>query len=133
MFIHLLTPNGLPWTRNGIPKTDAAHERIKRAKRDARPEQLCRDLPSEFEEFLRYCRRLQFAEKPDYQKWIKEFSDLAKTNGFPAEDAFIWPPPVSLPVYTVPLQQTSFCVVNAFETSHLHLRRSRALEVLTVC
>jgi casein kinase 1 len=94
MFIHLLTPRGLPWIRNGVPKTEADHERLKRAKRSARPEDLCKGLPQEFEEFLRYCRRLKFQDCPDYAKWREEFRELAIEEGFPASEAFIWPPPL---------------------------------------
>jgi casein kinase 1 len=93
MLIHLLTPRGLSWTRNGVPKTDEAHERLKLAKKNALPEDLCRGLPPEFEEFLRYCRRLNFYDKPDYERWIEEFRSLAVESGFPEEDDFIWPPP----------------------------------------
>ncbi|KIY46530.1 CK1/CK1 protein kinase [Fistulina hepatica ATCC 64428] len=93
MLIHLLTPRGLSWTRNGVPKTDSAHERLKREKRHARPEDLCAGLPSEFEEFLRYCRRLAFQECPDYGMWVETFRDLAVENGFGESDTFIWPPP----------------------------------------
>ncbi|KAG1840610.1 kinase-like domain-containing protein [Suillus subalutaceus] len=85
MFIHLLTPGGLSWTRNGIPKTDSAHDRIKRAKKSARPEDLCKGIPSEFEEFLRYCRRLKFL--------TDEFQALAQDSGFTDIERFIWPPP----------------------------------------
>lgn len=94
MLIHLLTPGGLSWIRHGVPKTDIAHNRLKREKQRATPEDLCRGLPSEFEEFLRYCRRLKFEERPDYQRWIDEFKDLAVGRGYPASDAFVWPPPV---------------------------------------
>lgn len=93
MFIHLLTPGGLSWTRNGVPKSDSAHDRIKRAKKNARPEELCRGMPSEFEEFLRYCRRLSFSECPDYDKWKDEFQALAEDSGFTDVERFIWPPP----------------------------------------
>ncbi|KAG9315662.1 kinase-like domain-containing protein [Chiua virens] len=93
MFIHLLTPGGLPWTRNGVPKTDEQHTCIKRAKQSARPEDLCRGMPSEFEEFLRYCRRLKFDEQPDYEHWMGEFRALASENGFTDIEKFIWPPP----------------------------------------
>lgn len=93
MFIHLLTPGGLSWTRNGVPKSDSAHDRIKRAKKNACPEELCRGMPSEFEEFLRYCRRLSFSECPDYDKWKDEFQALAQDNGFTDIERFIWPPP----------------------------------------
>ncbi|KIK85595.1 hypothetical protein PAXRUDRAFT_831959 [Paxillus rubicundulus Ve08.2h10] len=94
MFIHLLTPGGLSWTRDGIPKTDAQHNRLKRAKTSAQPGDLCRGMPSEFEEFLRYCRRLKFAERPDYEHWMNEFRELAHQNGFTDIDKFIWPPPL---------------------------------------
>ncbi|KAK7469176.1 hypothetical protein VKT23_003667 [Stygiomarasmius scandens] len=94
MLIHLLTPRGLSWTRNGVPKTDAAHDILKREKQSARPEDLCQGLPVEFEDFLRYCRRLQFQETPDYAQWIDEFQELAIENGYPDSDDFVWPPPV---------------------------------------
>lgn len=93
MFIHLLTPGGLSWTRNGVPKTDSAHDRIKRAKQYARPEELCKGMPSEFEDFLRYCRRLKFSDHPDYDYWKDEFKALAEDWGFTDIERFIWPPP----------------------------------------
>lgn len=95
MFIHLLTPGGLPWTRRGVPKNDIQHDRIKREKRDAQPEDLCRGMPPEFEEFLRYCRRLQFYECPDYDRWKEEFRQLMIAEGFGDSEELIWPPPVS--------------------------------------
>ncbi|KAI0789817.1 CK1/CK1 protein kinase [Abortiporus biennis] len=101
MLIHLLTPDGLSWTRNGVPKDDAAHTRLKRAKQAATPEELCKGLPEEFEEFLKYCRRLKFAECPDYEYWIEEFRCLAEAKGYPPDDAFIWPPPNPEPAVRV--------------------------------
>jgi len=97
MLIHLLTPGGLPWTRNGVPKNEVEHDRLKRTKLMARPEDICRGMPDEFEEFLRYCRKLKFAETPDYGRWIDEFRGVAKSHGFPESDGFVWPPP-PLPV-----------------------------------
>ena len=46
MLIHLLTPGGLSWTRNGVPKTEEAHDILKREKAGARPEELgdCIDM-----------------------------------------------------------------------------------------
>lgn len=92
MLIHLLTPGGLSWTRNGVPRTDAEHDRLIREKRKARPEDLCRGLPAEFEEFLRYCRRLKFEACPDYNYWVNEFRELLGENGYPTSSRFVWPP-----------------------------------------
>jgi casein kinase 1 len=98
MLIHLLTPRGLSWTRNGVPRTDEQHDHLILTKRRALPENLCKGLPPEFEEFLRYCRRLKFEECPDYSKWREEFRELAVEEGFPASEAFIWPPPPRIDV-----------------------------------
>ena len=104
MFIHLLTPRGLSWTRNGVPKTSEAHSRLKAEKRSATPESLCRGLPSEFEDFLAYTRRLKFLDCPDYVFWADKFRELAKDEGFTNVDDFVWPPPppvVGFPHLTV--------------------------------
>jgi len=93
MLIHVLTPRGLTWTRNGIPKTSEAHNSLKGEKRKATPESLCRGLPSEFEEFLTYTRRLNFKECPNYSLWVERFRDLSIHLGYKNVEKFIWPPP----------------------------------------
>lgn len=97
MLIHLLTPNGLPWTRNGVPKYSYQGDKLISEKLRARPEDLCHGLPDVFEDFLRYCRRLKFAECPDYDHWRNEFGELASEHGFVdplgrVTDQFFWPP-----------------------------------------
>jgi casein kinase 1 len=95
MFIHMLTPGGLPWTRNGVPKKDGEHDRLKKEKKQAKPADLCAGLPSEFEDFLRSCRKLKFADCPDYDFWKDEFRNLMEEKGWGTDDDFVWPPPVS--------------------------------------
>lgn len=92
LLIHLLTPNGLSWTRDGVPRDETAHARLKRQKRAALPEDICRGLPIEFEDFLRHCRRLTFAAKPDYAYCRDLFLDLAQESGCHDIESFIWPP-----------------------------------------
>jgi casein kinase 1 len=93
MLIHLLTPRGLSWTRNGVPKTTEAHNSLKAEKRNATAESLCRGLPSEFEEFLTYTRRLSYKECPNYSSWVERFRDLSIHLGYKEVEKFIWPPP----------------------------------------
>lgn len=100
LLLHLLTPGGLSWTRNGVPRDEVAHDRLKREKRSARPEDLGGGLPEEFEEFLRYCRGLAFTEQPDYAHWRGRFCDLANELGYRDAERFIWPPPPA-PVVSV--------------------------------
>lgn len=97
MLIHVLTDGGLPWTRNGVPKTDKQHDILIRKKLRTTPDELCQGLPPLFEDFLRYCRRLKFLDQPDYGLWIERFADLAINMGFydtldDVRDDFIWPP-----------------------------------------
>ncbi|KAH6912550.1 CK1/CK1 protein kinase [Coprinopsis sp. MPI-PUGE-AT-0042] len=97
MLIHMLTPRGLTWTRNGVPKTSAAHDLLIEEKRLARPEDLCRGLPEEFEDFLRYTRKLKFEQQPDYSTWIENFRQLKIESGYSSSDEFVWPPPKPTP------------------------------------
>lgn len=76
LLLHILTPGGLPWTRNGIPRNEGAHDRLKQKKRAALLEDLASGL-GEFEEFLRYCRSLGFMDQPDYAHWREHLYDLA--------------------------------------------------------
>lgn len=114
MFIHLLTPRGLLWTRNGVPRTDTEHERLKAQKRQATPEELCKNIPVEFEDFLRYSRQLQFSEQPDYGRWREEFRQLALEKEFPDSDDFIWPPPEAP---APPKASVRFCWVSSVTPS----------------
>lgn len=129
MFIHLLTPRGLSWTRNGIPKTSAAHNILKMEKRKATPEDLCRGLPAEFEEFLSYTRRLKFKDNPDYILWIDRFRDLAMDLGFMDVEPFVWPPPVPT-VSSSSLGILVYFSFNFFVSSRSSLRNLPILQIV---
>ena len=77
-------------------------------------------MPDEFEEFLRYCRKLKFAETPDYGHWIDEFRGVAKSHGFPESDAFVWPPsplPVGPLTSSTPDRLTDTLMVSEAEST----------------
>jgi hypothetical protein len=93
MLIHILTPGGLPWTRNGVPRDDAAHEKLKREKRDTLPATLCADMPDVLQDFLHYCRGLGFTTQPDYELWIERFLEVGEELGLGDVTPFLWPPP----------------------------------------
>lgn len=44
-------------------------------------EALTRGLPQEFSDYLNYCRKLRFDEKPDYAVLRKMFRDLMAKQG----------------------------------------------------
>jgi len=54
-------------------------------------EELCRDQPQEFREFMEYCRKLSFTQDPDYAYIIGLFQGCMKRHGFdPKTPDFIW-------------------------------------------
>eukprot|EP00826_Nyctotherus_ovalis_P004327 TRINITY_DN1092_c0_g1_i6.p1 TRINITY_DN1092_c0_g1~~TRINITY_DN1092_c0_g1_i6.p1 ORF type:complete len:226 (-),score=38.66 TRINITY_DN1092_c0_g1_i6:103-780(-) len=65
MLIYMLRGK-LPW--QGLPNKNKLekHQKIMQCKIGIAVENLCRDLPNEFQHFLRYTRSLKFEEDPDY-------------------------------------------------------------------
>ena len=133
MFIHLLTPRGLSWTRNGVPKTPAAHNNLKLEKRKATPEDLCRGLPAEFEEFLSYTRRLKFKENPDYAFWVDRFRNLAMELGFMDSEPFVWPPPAPTVSSLGHLVYCTFIYLASSRSNHQKLQIPRIVRVYWHC
>ncbi|ODM86892.1 Casein kinase I isoform beta, partial [Orchesella cincta] len=58
--------------------------------------QLCKDLPTPFEEYLEYCKNLEFAEDPDYPRLRKMFKDLYDELGYAEDSVFDWMPLVEV-------------------------------------
>ena len=54
-------------------------------------EELCKDQPTEFKEFMHYCKGLSFTQTPDYQYIIDLFENCMKNNNIdPKTPDFIW-------------------------------------------
>merc|ERR1711988_1308330 len=54
-------------------------------------EELCRDQPEEFKEFMHYCRGLSFTQDPDYSYIISLFEGCMKRHSFDTRNPdFIW-------------------------------------------
>lgn len=71
----------LPW--QGLPgrtKTEK-YNAIKKKKMETSLDELCKGLPSEFKEFMEYCRSLKFEEDPNYKYIVSLFEKCAQRNG----------------------------------------------------
>jgi hypothetical protein len=53
-------------------------------------EALTRGLHQEFADYLNYCRKLRFEEKPDYSVLRKIFRDLAGKQGIDYDQQYDW-------------------------------------------
>ena len=61
----------LPW--QGVPEHEEKWSGTYKRKAQTTAKELCSWMPSDFADFVTYCRTLGFAETPDYQRWIKRF------------------------------------------------------------
>ena len=81
----------LPW--QGIARKQSKRHRYAKVgemKRTIRLENLCDSCPQEFIDFLRYCRGLEFTERPDYSRLRQMFRDLLKNLGFDYNYDYDW-------------------------------------------
>jgi len=53
-------------------------------------EQLCKDIPKEFAEYLTYVRQVKFEEKPDYKLLRKKFRTLFVKSGYDYDYRYDW-------------------------------------------
>ena len=64
---------------------------IKKKKKETRLEDLCKDVPEEFKEFMHYCRGLAFTQDPDYGYIINLFQACMKKKSIdPKTPDFLW-------------------------------------------
>ncbi|XP_047224158.1 casein kinase I-like isoform X1 [Girardinichthys multiradiatus] len=110
MFMYFLR-GSLPWQGLKADTLKERYQKIGDTKRDTPIEVLCENFPEELATYLRYVRRLDFFEKPDYDYLRKLFTDLFDRNGYIFDYQYDWtgkplPTPIG-PVTTETQLQTS--------------------------
>lgn len=76
----------LPWQNLNCTTKSEKYKKIKEMKQSIAIESLTTKCPSEFGEFMNYCRNLKFEEKPDYNYLKDLFRNIAKQEGFELDD-----------------------------------------------
>ena len=66
----------LPWQGLKIKSKEDRYKKILDKKKETTSEQLCKNFPDEFREYLEYCRNLEYTETPKYDKLKSKFYDL---------------------------------------------------------
>ncbi|RWR99024.1 uncharacterized protein B4U79_03734, partial [Dinothrombium tinctorium] len=79
----------LPWQKLRVDPAER-YKLIGETKRAISIESLCKGFPSEFAEYLRYVRELEFSETPDYKYLKKLFADLFEKSNFEHDDVYDW-------------------------------------------
>ncbi|XP_009581401.1 PREDICTED: casein kinase I isoform gamma-3 [Fulmarus glacialis] len=99
MFMYFLR-GSLPWQGLKADTLKERYQKIGDTKRATPVEVLCENFPEEMATYLRYVRRLDFFEKPDYDYLRKLFTDLLDRKGYMFDYEYDWigkqlPTPVS--------------------------------------
>merc|ERR1712029_289044 len=87
MFMYFLRGN-LPWQGLKADTLKERYQKIGDTKRATPIEVLCENYPEELATYLKYVRRLDFFETPDYNYLRKLFEDLAERLGYNLEDGY---------------------------------------------
>ncbi|XP_023287959.1 casein kinase I, partial [Orussus abietinus] len=89
MFMYFLR-GSLPWQGLKADTLKERYQKIGDTKRATPIEVLCEGHPEEMANYLRYVRRLDFFETPDYEYLRKLFQDLYDRRGFLNDGEFDW-------------------------------------------
>ncbi|XP_074668185.1 casein kinase I isoform X6 [Strix aluco] len=89
MFLYFLR-GSLPWQGLKADTLKERYQKIGDTKRATPIEVLCENFPEEMATYLRYVRRLDFFEKPDYDYLKKLFTDLLDRKGYVFDYEYDW-------------------------------------------
>lgn len=80
----------LPWQGLRASTKSKRYQCIKAVKLSTGVELLCKDFPQEFAVYLKYCKGLQFIQKPDYEYVRHLFKDLFCRKGYRWDYVYDW-------------------------------------------
>ena len=89
MFMYFLR-GSLPWQGLKAETLKERYQKIGDTKRATPIEVLCEGYPEEFATYLRYVRRLDFFETPDYDYLRKLFNELFDHEKYPHDNIYDW-------------------------------------------
>lgn len=89
MFLYFLR-GSLPWQGLKCDNLKERYQKIGETKKNTPIEVLCDGHPEEIANYMRYTRRLDFFETPDYDYLRKMFRDLFEKRGYTDDGVFDW-------------------------------------------
>uniref|UniRef100_A0AAQ4PHK1 non-specific serine/threonine protein kinase n=1 Tax=Gasterosteus aculeatus aculeatus TaxID=481459 RepID=A0AAQ4PHK1_GASAC len=128
MFMYFLR-GSLPWQGLKADTLKERYQKIGDTKRATPIEVLCESFPEEMATYLRYVRRLDFFEKPDYDYLRKLFTDLFDRNSYVFDYEYDWVGKslvsASYPIHSPPRSESQPTPVTNKETLGSHLTAER--------
>lgn len=90
VMIYLAQRGYLPWMGLTNPDKLERYRQIYRIKKRLSEEELCRKLPSAFVKYMKYTKKLNFEEDPNYNYMRSLFIELLNKNDFKNDFKFSW-------------------------------------------
>ncbi|KAM8804526.1 casein kinase I [Eudromia elegans] len=120
MFMYFLR-GSLPWQGLKADTLKERYQKIGDTKRNTPVEVLCENFPEEMATYLRYVRRLDFFERPDYDYLRTIFTELFEKKGYTFDYVYDWVGrPIPTPVGSVHIDSGTSAVTR---DSHVHRDR----------
>ena len=80
----------LPWQGLRVKSKEDRYKKILEKKKDTSSEELCVGFPSEFYNYVNYCKNLEYAENPDYDMLKQLFLDVIKKKKEKMDYIYDW-------------------------------------------
>ncbi len=80
----------LPWIGLKSKNREERNQKILHKKEEVSPSELCASCPKEFEKFIKYIRKLDFTEDPNYEKYRKLFGNVMKRHQYNFDYIYDW-------------------------------------------
>jgi len=90
VLLYFISGGQLPWQNLKAKTKQVKYTRIAIVKQETSIEVLCKNLPEEFCEYMKYCRLLEFEEKPDYKYLRSLFRGIFRKHHFVNDGHFDW-------------------------------------------
>ena len=80
----------LPWQNIHVKTKEEKYKKILEKKMKISSYELFKGFPKEFENFLEYTKKLEYAERPDYEKLRKLFDNIMKKENYNYDYIYDW-------------------------------------------
>ena len=80
----------LPWQGLKVRSKEDRYKKILEKKRDTTTEDLCKNFPEEFYEYVKYTRNLEYEENPNYDFLRQQFKDVLKNLNEEMDYVYDW-------------------------------------------
>jgi serine/threonine protein kinase len=80
----------LPWQGIQVKTKEERYKKILKKKIEISPEELCENLPQEFEKYIDYTRNLEYLEEPDYAMLRELFNSILRKDHAKFDFIYDW-------------------------------------------